>query len=148
MPDQMQIDKIKRFDSDLKSLAFLNPKHITQGERCNMKMTLIDWCNSKPKVKYSDLNYAEKVLTARNASESFIYDISDGHLLERANDEWYGKLLYLLRDLGYDTSDLEDIDWNRISDKSQRMYEICCELYKYENLHAFPYFIEQIVLDV
>lgn len=117
-----------------------------------MKMSLIDWCNSQPKVKYSELSYAEKIWTARDACESFIEDMVYGQFPERTNDEWYGKLLYILKDLGYDISDLKNIEWNHMSDKSQRMYDILCEsegLYdKCKNCHAFPYVIEQIVLDV
>jgi hypothetical protein len=47
------------------------------------------------------------------------------------NDEWYGKVLAVIKDCGFDASAIEIIDWNNIKDIADNCDEIC---YKIEDI--------------
>lgn len=67
------------------------------------------------------------------------------------NDEWYGKVLAVMKDCGFDTAAIEIIDWNNIKDVADNCDEIC---YKVEDIlnsiHHSEWgrdiFAEQIIL--
>ena len=77
---------------------------------------------------YSELTYIEKVSAAYSACMLFSEDLTRGLWKECQNDEWYGKLLMLLKDLKYDVSSVEHIDWNNASQYEQFFYKIGYEL--------------------
>ena len=69
---------------------------------------------SLPKVKYSSLTEREKLWMAYNFSYTVCEDFPCGQFAEWMNDQWYGILLRLLKDCGYDTSKVEHVNWKKI----------------------------------
>lgn len=78
---------------------------------------------------YSELTYAEKLRAAYGACMKFYEDITRGLWQEECqNDKWYDTLLTLLKDLGYDVSSVENINWDRASEYSDFFGKIGYEL--------------------
>ncbi|MCR4554329.1 MAG: hypothetical protein K5752_05360 [Succinivibrionaceae bacterium] len=67
-----------------------------------------------PKVKYSSLTEREKLWMVYNHSYTVCEDFPCGQFAEWMNDQWYGILLRLLKDCGYDTSKVEHVNWKKI----------------------------------
>ena len=70
------------------------------------------------------------------------------------NSEWYGMLLRLLNDLGYDTSKVKDIDWSNIPDdyrkflkKTARELETVLDQDKFKNCHSPQLTFDRIIPD-
>lgn len=110
---------------------------------------------SLPKVKYSTLTESEKLYMAHDFSTTVTEEWSCGQFTFRMNDEWYGILLRLIRDCGYDTSSVENPNWKKIEEIIPFFYDIVCKLEK-RILNEMPkddticrqLFIEQIVMDI
>ena len=80
---------------------------------------------------YSELTYFEKMNAAYSACMLFSEDVTRGLWKEECqNDVWYSKLLYLLKDLGYDVSSVEEIDWDRVKEYGPFFDQIGCQLSK------------------
>ena len=69
------------------------------------------------------------------------------------NSEWYGMLLRLLNDSGYDTSKVKEIDWNNIPDEYADYFErVTHELEtilhqdKFKKCYSPPLTIDKIIL--
>ena len=70
------------------------------------------------------------------------------------NAEWYGMLLRLLNDLGYDTSKVKYIDWDNIPEEYADYFDnIACELEnvlyldKFKNCHSPQLTFDRIIPD-
>ena len=92
---------------------------------------------------YSELTEYQKTRAARSACFEFSEDMIRGRYKSQMNSEWYGMLLRLLNDLGYDTSKVKDIDWNNIPEEYADQFDnIACELEnvlhqdKFKNCHS------------
>ena len=77
-----------------------------------------------------------------------------GRYKSQMNAEWYGMLLRLLNDLGYDTSKVKEIDWDNIPDDYRKFFkktarELENVLYqdKFKNCHSPQLTFDRIIPD-
>ncbi|WP_406041323.1 hypothetical protein [Succinimonas sp.] len=92
-----------------------------------LSMPFDEWVKLLPKVKLSEMTCTEKLSFIRNACYG-INDMTSGQCRDEMNDEWYGKVLAVIKDCGFDASAIEIIDWNSIKDVADNCDEICYKL--------------------
>ena len=80
--------------------------------------------NSLEKVKYAEMTELEKLAALREACMDICYDMINGHCRYQMNNDWYGKVLKIMSDCGYDTSEIKEADWNNL----QNVAFICQEV--------------------
>lgn len=116
-------------------------------------MTLKHWIEAQPKVKYSELSEYEKMAVAMYSCQTLYEDMPHGQFKSRMNSKWYGTLLRLLSDIGYDTEPIKDIDWNDFSKNADYCRQITLELYHkiinsdHKRELMCDIMIEQIIMD-
>lgn len=91
-------------------------------------MTFKDWLEALPKVKYSELSEYKKMAAAINGCLALYEDMQDGQFPFRKNDKWYGTLLRLISDLGYDVEPIREIDWYDFSKNADFCYHVALDL--------------------
>ena len=103
---------------------------------------------------YSELTEYQKIRAARSACFEFSEDMICGRYKSQMNSEWYGMLLRLLNDLGYDTSEVKEIDWNNIPEeycifflKTARELETVLYQDKFKNCHSPQLTFDRIIPD-
>ena len=105
---------------------------------------------------YSELSYIEKVKAAEDACFYFSEDMVRGMYKEDQNSEWYSKLLKLLDELGFETSEVRYIDWDNqeiLNKYGRYFYDIAIKLdairhsdkYKKAKYHIVT--LDRIILD-
>ncbi len=110
--------------------------------------------NSLPKVSYSSLNVYEKAWMAYDAILDITIDMIDGDFPEKMNEKWYGVVLRLIKDLGFDITPLrmEFVDWDDHQNVCYIYDEIAPKIYDrfnigiINNLDVREVFIEQVVM--
>ena len=70
--------------------------------------------NSLEKVKYAEMTEFEKIATLRDACIDICYDMINGYCRYQMNNDWYGKVLKIMSDCGYNTSEIKEVDWNNL----------------------------------
>ena len=109
---------------------------------------------SLPKVKYSSLTEREKLWMAYNFSYTVCEDFPCGQFAEWMNDQWYGILLRLLKDCGYDTSKVEHVNWKKIKKVVPYFSHVCSDVYDRLYDAESPegtrsqLYIDQIIMDL
>lgn len=78
-----------------------------------------------PEIKLSEMTHTEKLKFIRDGCYDIAYDMTSGQLQEQMNDEWYGKLLAVMKDCGFDTASIENVDWNNIKEIVPGCNKIC-----------------------
>ena len=103
---------------------------------------------------YSELTEYQKTRAAMSAYFEFSEDMICGRYKSQMNSEWYGMLLRLLNDLGYDTSEVKEIDWNNIPEeyrifflKTARELENVLYQDKFKNCHSPQLTFDRIIPD-
>lgn len=103
---------------------------------------------------YSELTEYQKTRAAMSACFEFSEDMICGRYKSQMNSEWYGMLLRLLNDLGYDTSKVKEIDWDNIPDDYRKFFkktarELENVLYqdKFKNCHSPQLTFDRIIPD-
>ena len=90
-------------------------------------MPFDEWVKLLPKVNLSEMTYIEKLAFIRDGCYYITYDMTSGQLKYQMNDEWYGKLLAVMKDCGFDTAPIENVDWNNIDEIVPGCNKICDE---------------------
>ena len=116
-------------------------------------MSFKDWVETLPKVKYSELSEYEKMAVAMYSCQALYEDMPYGQFKSRMNSNWYGTLLRLLSEIGYDTEPIKDIDWNDFGKNADYCRQITLELYHkisdsgHKRDLMCAVMIEQIIMD-
>ena len=111
-----------------------------------------EWAKLLPKIKLSEMTHAEKLKFIRDGCYDIAYDMTSGQLKDQMNDEWYGKLLAVMQDCGFDTAPIENVDWNNINKIVPGCNKICDEAEKIlkpipRNEWGRTIWPEQIIID-
>ena len=116
-------------------------------------MSFKDGVEMQPKVKYSELSEYEKMAVAMYSCQALYEDMPNGQFKSRMNSKWYGTLLRLLSEIGYDTEPIKDIDWNDFGKNADYCRQITLELYHkiidagHKRDLMCAVMIEQIIMD-
>ncbi len=88
---------------------------------------------------------------ARDTAYELCEDIYFGRYSFYKTNAWYDPLLEVVRDIGYDTTDLQITDWNNIKEVVDKFNIIIHDIERSLNLKNNPrpssYFLEQIIFD-
>ena len=95
-----------------------------------LSMPFEEWVKLLPKVKLSEMTYIEKLAFIRDACYDIAYDMISGQFQDQMNDKWYGTVLAVMKDCGFDTGPIENVDWNNISEIVPGINNICGEVEK------------------
>lgn len=102
---------------------------------------------------YSELTQYQKIRAAMSACFEFSEDMCRGRYKDQMNSEWYTKLLRLLNDLGYDTSNVKIINWKNIPkdyvtffDKIGRELEKILHSDQFKKCHSPQLTLDRIIL--
>lgn len=92
--------------------------------------------NSLEKVKYAEMTELEKLAALREACMDICYDMINGHCRYQMNNDWYGKVLKIMSDCGYDTSEIKEADWNNLQNVAFVCQEVLSSVEK--KLYSVP----------